>query len=412
MWCNLTRKSFVWAFFLCIGLSFLLVSPLQALEGKAGEVIKTMQDLQDLKSKGLLCEGFFRDWTELIENGYPVPIVETTDRARAHSPSYLKLSEENKGKAKIGPNGELENYHGGRPFMDLTLDDPQLGVKCIWNFWWKYASDAYPTTWNYYLTDARGNVKKLWGVADRCQYNFRTDIEPKPVFDPKASEVKDKFFLTFFGPYESKGLSQIRVSYLDPNRKNDIWVYVPGLRRATRAGASAGCDALGGFVSVGDDDYGFAGNILDFDWMFVEEKTLLVPTISPAPPAPQWPIPEGLHAPLAKLERRTVWIVDSIPRDSDYCYSKRRIYFDPETFWILNSECFNQGGELWKNYWNGYCEIINAPNIGGSALSIACGGCTDYKIGEGGPLHILTSENNKRYKPADFTIDAMRRRGR
>ncbi len=409
---KLTRKNLLVAIFLCAGMLMFLAPASQAIEGKAGEVIKTVQDLQDLKAKGLLCEGFFRDWKELIDNNYTVPIVETTDWARCHSPAYLKVSEANRGKAKLGPKGELENYEGGRPFMDLKKDDPQLGVKLMWNYWWHYASDAFPTEWNYYLTDAKGNVKRLWGVADNCQYNFRTDVEPKPMFDPKSPEVKNKFFITFLGPFESKGLSQIRVAYIDSSRKVDAWVYVPGLRRATRSGAAAGCDALGGFVSVADDDYGFSGNIIDFDWKYIGEKEMLVPTLHPTPPADPWPIPKGLHAPLAKLEKRKMLIVEGIPRDPNYCYSKRRIYMEADTFIIINSENFNQAGELWKNYWEGFAVIENEPAVGGAALSVATGGCTDYFIGEGGPLTIMAAESNKRYKPADFTIDAMRRRGR
>ncbi len=408
---KLTRKNLLVAIFLCAGMLMFLAPASQAIEGKAGEVIKTVQDLQDLKAKGLLCQGHVYDFTELIENGYSVPIVETTDRTVLHSPSFMEVSKTNKGVAKIGSNGEIQNYNGGRPFMDLTTDDPQVGVKAAWNFYYRYQTDAFPSEWNYYLTDAKGNVKRLWGQADNCQYNFRTDVPPKPTFDPKSTEVKRKYIISFFGPFESKNLSQLLVQYLDPTRKNDVWVYVPGLRRATRSGAGAGCDALGGFVSVMDDDYGFAGNMLDFEFHFIREAEMLVPTIAPNYPE-FWEIPKGLHCPLVKVEKRKLWVIEAIPKDPNYCYSKREWFVDPETFYILNSQNYDQAGELWKNYWLAWAKIPNPTNVGGFAQEIASGGCTDFKIWEGGPLVSITKEVNIKYIPGDFTIDAMRRRGR
>jgi hypothetical protein len=403
-------KKNVFILFFCMGFSLFAWATSQAIEGKAGEVIKTMEQLKDLNARGVICQGYVNDLGELIEHGHSIEIVETTDRTLCHSNGFLEVSRQNKGKAKIGSNNELVGYEGGRPFMDLTTDDPQFAIKAAWNQEYRYRSDGFPTTWNYYLTDAKGRVKRLWGYADNVMCNFRTDIEPKPVWNPKEPDVRNKYIITFDGPFESKGLSQLAVKYVDPNRSNDVWTYVPGLRRATRTGAAAGCDALGGFVSVMDDDYGFNGNILDFTYEFVGEAEMLVPTLSGLDE--KWPIPPGLHSPIAKLERRVVWIINQIPKDPNYCYSKREWFLDPETYTIINVQNYHQDGTLWKNYWLGYRAYPNSPAIGGASLQIATGGCTDYRIMEGGPLHIETGGSNVPYTPADFTLDAMRRRGR
>ncbi len=409
---NLTPKSFMWAFFLCMGLSFALVSTSQALEGKAGEVIQTMEELQDLYSKGMISDGFFKDYSELIQNNIPLKIVETTDRSIMHSKNYLETSEKNRGKAKIGPDDELLNYKGGRPFMDVNPDDPQAGIKIAWNFQYRYLmGDSYVTWWNYYLVDAKGYTKKIWGYANLCSYNFRTDIDPKPQFDPASPEVWNKYLLTFLGPFESKGLSQLRVKYIEGSRKNDVWVYVPGLRRATRVGAAAGCDAMGGFVSVADDDFGFSGNILDFNYVFVAEKELLVPTLTPPPPE-FWEIIEGLHNPRLILEKHKIWIVDQVAKDPDYCYAKRRFFLFPENFHISTVEMYNQADELWKNYYECYGILPNPPQVGGFTPVMTTGSCTDYKIGEAGVFQCSKIEINPPNKPSDFTMDAMRRRGR
>ncbi len=53
-----------------------------ALDGKAGEVIRTVADLKELQAKGLLFEAQVIVYSEQIEKfGIPIPIVETTDRS-------------------------------------------------------------------------------------------------------------------------------------------------------------------------------------------------------------------------------------------------------------------------------------------------------------------------------------------
>ena len=108
-------------------------APTHALEGKAGEVIKTVEELKELEAKGLLSHGQVVSFTELIRDfKFTIPIVKTTDRRLevTASKTYVEYSEKNKGKAKIGSNGELLNYAGqGSPFPDVKPDDPQTETK-------------------------------------------------------------------------------------------------------------------------------------------------------------------------------------------------------------------------------------------------------------------------------------------
>ena len=331
------KKNSIKIFMLCMSLFQILAVPGLAIEGKPGETIKTIEDLKSLQAKGLLCQGWVNDLTELIDNGYGIDIVETTDRTVCHSDTFMEVSRQNKGAAKIGPNGELLGYKGGRPFMDLSIKDPDIALKAVWNFEFRYKSDQFTNQWNYYLTDANGNVKKLWGVADNAGFNYRTDVDPRPIFNPKEPEVRNKYIIHFEGPFESKGLGQLAVKYTDPDRDNDVWTYVPGLRRASRTGAGSGCDALGGFVSTMDDDYGFNGNVGDFTYKFIREAEMLVPTITPPGKEHKFPIPKGLHCHVVKMEKRKVWVIEQKSKDPDYCYSLREWFLDPGNF--LDAQC-------------------------------------------------------------------------
>jgi hypothetical protein len=83
-----------------------------ALEGKAGEVIKTIEELKELERKGLLSRGQVINYSEVINYGFNIPILKTSDRTHVQSDNYRKYTQMYKGKATIGSKDELANYGG------------------------------------------------------------------------------------------------------------------------------------------------------------------------------------------------------------------------------------------------------------------------------------------------------------
>ena len=71
-----------------------------------------------------------------------------TERDYRPAEVYQKATEENRGKAKIGPDGSLVGYVAGQPFpMDsFQCSDPDAGTKIIWNFnyrWQGFGAEAH-----------------------------------------------------------------------------------------------------------------------------------------------------------------------------------------------------------------------------------------------------------------------------
>ncbi|MGH8008695.1 MAG: DUF1329 domain-containing protein, partial [Candidatus Binatia bacterium] len=55
----------------------------------------------------------------------------------------------------------------------------------------------------------------------------------------------------------------------------------------------------------------------------------------------------------ADWEKRPVWVVEELPTGySQYAYSKRLIYLDKDFYSMSFTEMFDQGGELWRIWWN------------------------------------------------------------
>src|SRR5947199_8493919 len=72
-----------------------------------------------------------------IRNRFPLSIVETK---RVEWPTaYKEATEKYSGQVKLRPDGlQLLNYVAGQPFPKLDPQDPQVAVKIMWNYEYKF----------------------------------------------------------------------------------------------------------------------------------------------------------------------------------------------------------------------------------------------------------------------------------
>ena len=53
-----------------------------------------------------------------------------------------------------------------------------------------------------------------------------------------------------------------------------------------------------------------------------------------------------------KFERCNLLVVDAINKDPNYIYSKRVMYIDPETYYIMWEDIYDEKGRFWKCFGN------------------------------------------------------------
>jgi hypothetical protein len=328
------------------------------------------------------------------------------------TPFFREATRKNRGKCSLGPNGELIGYEGaGTPFPDVTPDDPDCGTKVAWNFCYRHEGDTQYNTYDYWLTDAKGHVKTLGGHWKQMRFANRTDTLPRPELPNNSDGIYRKAVIFMSKPFASKGMSQLTVAYKDSTRYNDIYVYVPGLRRTTRIGAGNRCDCMGGFVFNMDDNHGFDGNYLLFTWTFLKETELFVPMILDKPAKHIM----GAHCLQIGFEKRKLWLIEQKSKDPSYCYGHKYMWFDPTIWYAYWGEMYDRQGNLWKN-WSEYVEAVdNPPSAGGGKIMITNSGETyDYKIGESGPYNSYGNVVNSTtdVKRDMFNLDYLRRLGR
>lgn len=396
-----------------------LVSNSFALDGVAGEVIRTVADLKELKGKNLLTEAQVIVYSEQIEKfGRSIPIVETTDRSmdKINGKTYMEATRKHAGKASVNADGWLVNYAGqGQPFPEISPDDPQAGVKAAYNYDHKDFGDCgNMPSWEYLLTDDKGRIKTLGGLSNRISFNYRTAIPPVPTLG-LDDEIWYKDLIAFSKPFAMKSMGQLTIKYMDEARLRDTYIYVPGLRRIVRGGTGNRCDCLGGFVFNMDDSDIWSGDTFRFNWDLLEVKEHLVGTLRDAEDTFAGnDYIKGAHLTRAILERRKVWVIKNSPKFDGYCYSHRIYLCDPQNWFYNWLEMYDRNGNLWKMLQQKFAVMpIPEQNGGGHIMTNVSGDATDMKIWEAGPYyHNFVQMNDPSIKATDFTLDAMRRAGR
>jgi hypothetical protein len=273
---------------------------------------------------------------------------------------YLEATEQGRGHTKISslPDGRLniEEYRGGIPFPDAT--EPHVGWKILANFWFRYFPHLIvnaPDNLGFSCAlDSYASINCVKGLWVYRQLSFNTD----PGVPPTIPGSQGKFYTTWFmiqEPEQQKYSATLTIGYSDLSRPEDVYTFVPALRRAQQLSTAARCAASGSDTTPDDGRFGFDGNLPDFDATLLGEKKILsqmdVGTAGAEFPA-NYDMPLGWPKPSwGKWELRDVYVLDvrKIPsRAAGYCYGKRIIYIDRQFYGALWLDLYDDTMHEWK----------------------------------------------------------------
>ena len=140
-------------------------------------------------------------------------------------------------------------------------------------------------------------------------------------------------------------------------------MYLPELRRVRRISVANRSDAFWGTDMDLDSLWGMNSKHAYWKWRVLAEKQILAPVhMGKYGTRDVWCAqPDGRSGVIAGMpcninwEKRNVYVVEGLPvAYSQYAYSKRIMYIDKD-FWGMNfSEMYDNGGELWKMWFNMY----------------------------------------------------------
>ena len=346
----MTLRSQLAAFCGALALAALAAAPMRA-DVNPGDVInKDNKDkVADLVSPGVM-------WC--IDHGMTMKIVPY--QKIDWNPAYKEATEKYSGQVKLSADGRtIENHVGGLPFPNIDPNDPNVALKIMFNYEYKpFVTDDQDLR-NFdadtgTVSDKPLDVERHY-ILDHLRtlfYTGRLYVDPKPVLLPNTDGVRAKQSLhPILEPFDLKGVGLTGIRYLDPDRQDDTWLYLPTLRRVRRLSSAQRSDALFGQDTDVDSYGGYAGQIPWFTWKFLGTKKVLG-TFH----AEKFPVeycPGGADFVYCdNWEPREVWVLEGTAKQAQYAYGKRVLFIDKESYYIAYSDIYDKAGQLWKVWIN------------------------------------------------------------
>ncbi len=275
---------------------------------------------------------------------------------------YKEATEKYAGQVKLAPDGRsLQGHVAGLPFPNIDPNDPNVALKIMWNYEYKpFVTDDLDLR-NFdadtgTISDSPLSIERHF-ILDHLRtlfYTARIYVDPKPVLLPNSENVRNKASLhPILEPFDLKGVGVTSIRYLDPDRQDDTWLYLPTLRRVRRLSSAQRSDALFGQDTDVDSYYGYAGQIPWFNWKFLGDKKILATYHAEKFPVEYCP-GGGDFAYCDTWEPRDVWVIEGTPKQPQYAYGKRVLFIDKESYFIAYSDIYDKAGQLWKVWLNNW----------------------------------------------------------
>jgi len=283
-----------------------------------------------------------------------IPIVETTNipNTIGHQEATRKYG----GSAKVADNNDLINWTAGFPFPE-----PKNALEIIWNSYGTISrtsahDELYFRAWYGLFGGTKYEKYFIPGYSD-CKYRGRTDMLPLgdlSAFKNRGICLKESTLV--FEPHEIKGFIQLRIKYWDIDKDDEVYGYIPAIRRIRRFTGSDLTDPMLGSDMVMDDFEVFRQKITsEMKFRVLELRDFLVPRGYVGlenKPAYDY----HKHGPCYQVEWeiRPQWVLEVLLNDPDYAYSKRILYIDGVPlnkggvsllYW---GEMYDQKNRLWK----------------------------------------------------------------
>jgi hypothetical protein len=306
-----------------------------------------------------------------------VPVDAARFRAN-YTEGFWRASAANKGKFAIdGATGGLIDVATGAipqrvfglPFPEVAAGDALAGAKIIHNYRFR-RTQADGTIHYFDLSDVTvtGDVIRTVKIfTSERFYVGSTTPAPQPL--PDNTEWRQ--LAAAVEPKEVEGVGVLTWRFHDWKTWDQVWAYVPSIRRVRRMRTALRSERIPGFEVHGDDADCYDGKVSYFEWKLAGSGEIIGPVGSDTPYAytlekespTRWfmelPYINAVYeTPKAKgagwftlknvYVRRPVWIVEGTPRDPYYEAGKIVLYIDRELYHGYYKLAYSKAGEQYQ----------------------------------------------------------------
>jgi hypothetical protein len=320
----------------------------------------------------------------------PLPKKYLDDTARYSS--QVKLTQTAAGG--YVPSG----YIAGLPFPRPFEGDPALiGQRIFWDSYYRYQPRVQWAPTYTYTLDSLGNMTQASEVKSvLSQLAFLSD----PEYSRTVVDAGGYYFVRYneqITPEQGKYTTILDLTPADPTQLDELYEYVPTLRKSLRLSQAARCaPVFGGDYLIDDENDGPPGLPQLYRIDYLGEKQILAlehadPHAFDSPGGPAqlnnqyyYPGTFGIvpfpKPTMGKWELRDSYVISlqRLPSAAEgYCYSRRVMYVDKENYFGAGElDLYNPSGDLFKTQFvllypaeipgtdSDVVELLSGPNVG------------------------------------------------
>jgi Protein of unknown function (DUF1329) len=304
----------------------------------------------------------------VIEIGPPIsiPLPEKYQQDTNAHASRVRLVQQPDGG--YVPSG----YVAGVPFPEPLNGDPALiGERIFWDLYYRYQPRVQGAANFSYSIDRAGDMTQTSeSTYVQSQLTFLSD-PGMPATAPDAdTAIYTAKFNEQVSPEQSKYSTLLDLLPADPTRLDELYEYVPTLRRSLRLSQAARCaPVFGSDYLVDDENDGPPGLPQLFEVSYLGQQKILA-LVHAAPEAfdspgtavnldPHYYFPGGAgvvpfpRPSAGRWELRDSYVIalERLPQFSNgYCYGKRVLYVDKENYFAgAQLDLYDSSGQLFKS---------------------------------------------------------------
>jgi hypothetical protein len=251
----------------------------------------------------------------------------------------------------------VKGYVAGLPFPNPA--EPDVAAKAYFNTYYEYRPFISWYDDPGWLVDKYHNKTSSDTEVTAFRLSHLSDpgYPTNPPFG-KGYIFSDRYLQLL--PEQSKYTTEVAMYRDDPSLPQELYVFLPSLRRSLRLSSQARCSPILGSDFAQDDNNDFLGVLIsEFSVKSLGRKKILAimhedpanaghPAnfVQPTGGLPGWPTPK-----LGKWELRDVYALDLYPLPDlakGYCYGHKIVYVDTQSWVPLFTDIYDPYGKLWK----------------------------------------------------------------
>ena len=282
---------------------------------------------------------------------------------------YKDATAANAGKTTLKPDGGVDNYTAGVPFDPERFDDvspAEAGMMLAWDhvYRWQYYGYRLKTLDMVYVkpTDdgkpggTRAGGMEGGGTAERSLvqdyhrvYLNHLAMLPQQNYKVNGLDSDTRYFkdlIAFVEPFDVAGTTFVVERALEANEEDQVNSYLPSQRRVRRLSAKERSDNFMGSNYTLDDFEGFSGRVMDYEWTYLGQKTVLHVSNSRETTL-RFGGPNSNVA-IDQWQLRPCFVVELKPRWEGHPMSAKFLLIDQQTFTPTMALMLDRKNDLWR----------------------------------------------------------------